>query len=148
VDLGGTSLIAGIDFSDGAMCAVREGRWLASRTGLTLHVLHVTGEGANWQPTRPMWNWLREAAIHPSSLLVRRGLAWVELVRHAKEVSAAMIVIGSHGATGYQSVQLGSTANRVALRAPCPVLCVNGWREALTASETSPTTSFLSEEPS
>jgi len=31
-------------------------------------------------------------------------------------------VLGSHGASGFQALALGSTASRVALRAPCPVL--------------------------
>jgi nucleotide-binding universal stress UspA family protein len=64
-------------------------------------------------------------------------LAWVEIVRHAKEVSAAMIVLGSCGASGIQSTTLGSTASRVALRAPCPVLFVASWRGRLTPEETS-----------
>jgi hypothetical protein len=70
----------------------------------------------------------------------------VEIVRHAKEVSAAMVVLGSHGAAGFQSMTLGSTASRVALRAPCPVLFVANWREGLPAGETVPTSLHSLEE--
>jgi nucleotide-binding universal stress UspA family protein len=56
---------------------------------------------------------------------VRHGHAWIEIVRHALEISAAVIVLGSHGASGVQPLSLGSTAYRVALRAPCPVLFVS-----------------------
>jgi nucleotide-binding universal stress UspA family protein len=128
VQQAGNCVVATVDFSDGALRAVREGRWLAQRAGLSLQVLHVTAPGAVWRPEPRVWNWLREAAVDPSTLLVRRGLAWVEIVRHAKEVEAAFLVLGSHGASGPQSVTLGSTASQVALRAGCPVLFATSWR--------------------
>lgn len=129
------------------MGAVRKGRWIAHRTGLALQAVHVTGLGTPWRPDRTTRLWLRAASIDPSALLVRRGLAWVEIVRHAKEVSAAMIVLGSHGASGAQAITLGSTASRVALRAPCPVLFVAPWGERL-APEEAPTISLHLEEQS
>ena len=136
MDEGGTCVLVGIDFSEGAMGAVREARWLARRTGLSLQALHVAGSGASWRPDRLTRVWMGAASVELSTLLVRRGLAWVEIVRHAKEVSAAMIVLGSYGASGVQSVTLGSTASRVALRAPCPVLFVAQWRERMPSEET------------
>lgn len=103
---------------------------------MSLQVLHVTALGTPWRPDRVTRLWLRTASIEPSTLLLRRGLAWVEIVRHAREVSAAMIVLGSNGASGIQAVTLGSTASRVALRAPCPVLFVAGWSVRLPSEET------------
>lgn len=136
MDEGGTCVLVGVDFSEGAMGAVREGRWVASRTGLSLQAVHVAASDTPWRPDRLTQLWLRTASIESSNLLVRRGLAWVEIVRHAKEVSAAMIVLGSYGASGVQSVTLGSTASRVALRSPCPVLFVAQWRERMPSTET------------
>jgi len=104
------------------MSALREARWLASRAELELQVLHVTEHGPAWRPDARAREWLRVAAFDPVMVLVRQGRPWVEIVRHAHEVSAAVIVLGSHGASGFQALTLGSTASRVALRAPCPVL--------------------------
>ena len=47
-----------------------------------------------------------------------------EIVSYAKEVDAAMIVIGAHGYTGVRHLILGSTAESTLRHAQCPVLCV------------------------
>jgi len=55
---------------------------------------------------------------------VERGRASAEIVRVADEEKADLIVIGTHGYTGMAHVLLGSTAERVIRKAPCPVLTV------------------------
>jgi universal stress protein A len=47
-----------------------------------------------------------------------------EIVRHAKTAGADLIVVGTHGRTGIAHVVLGSVAERVVQRSPCPVLAV------------------------
>jgi nucleotide-binding universal stress UspA family protein len=47
-----------------------------------------------------------------------------EIVKAAKEWPADLIVIGSHGRGGMQRALLGSVAEGVMRRAPCPVLVV------------------------
>ena len=56
------------------------------------------------------------------STAVARGRASEEIVRTARETKASLIVIGTHGHTGISHVLLGSTAERVVRKAPCPVL--------------------------
>jgi nucleotide-binding universal stress UspA family protein len=56
--------------------------------------------------------------------IFRVGNPYEEIVSAAKEISADLIVIGSHGHTGLGRLLLGSTAERVAKYAPCPVLVV------------------------
>lgn len=55
---------------------------------------------------------------------VRVGTPFVEVVRYAKAVDIDLIVIGTHGRGGLAHVLLGSTAERVVRKAPCPVLSV------------------------
>jgi nucleotide-binding universal stress UspA family protein len=55
---------------------------------------------------------------------VRIGTPFVEIVRYAKAVEIDLIVIGTHGRSGLAHVLLGSTAERVVRKAPCPVLSV------------------------
>ena len=63
-------------------------------------------------------NWHGMAAkVH-----VRRGRAFDEICRLAKEMHAQLIVISTHGRTGLKRVLIGSTAERVVQHAPCPVL--------------------------
>jgi nucleotide-binding universal stress UspA family protein len=55
---------------------------------------------------------------------VRRGHPFLEIVRYAKETEIDLIIIGTHGRTGLVHVLLGSVAERVVRKAPCPVLTV------------------------
>ena len=47
-----------------------------------------------------------------------------EIVAHAKKVGADLIVMGTHGRSGFQHALLGSVAERVVHHSPCPVLVV------------------------
>ena len=55
---------------------------------------------------------------------VRTGLAAYEIVEAAKEFAVDLIVIATHGYTGWKHFAIGSTAERVVRAAPCPVLVV------------------------
>jgi nucleotide-binding universal stress UspA family protein len=52
------------------------------------------------------------------------GATHVEICNAADEVGADLIVIGTHGHTGLSHVLLGSVAEKVVRKAPCPVLTV------------------------
>ena len=54
----------------------------------------------------------------------REGDPASETVRVAQETGADLIVMGTHGRTGFQRLVLGSVAETVLRRAPCPVLTV------------------------
>lgn len=56
--------------------------------------------------------------------IVREGQPFVEIVKAAREEGADMIVISTHGHSGIKHLLLGSTAERVVRKAPCPVLTV------------------------
>ena len=55
---------------------------------------------------------------------VRVGIPAHEIVEMAKETDADLIVIATHGYTGWKHFCIGSTAERVVRAAPCPVLVV------------------------
>jgi nucleotide-binding universal stress UspA family protein len=52
------------------------------------------------------------------------GRAAPEIVAHAKKTGADLIVMGTHGRSGFQHALLGSVAERVLRHSPCPVLVV------------------------
>jgi len=56
--------------------------------------------------------------------LVAMGTPHVEIVRLAREQNADLIVMATHGRGFISHAILGSTAERVLRRAPCPVLIV------------------------
>ena len=49
---------------------------------------------------------------------------FVEIVRYAKENEIDLIIMGTHGRSGLSHVLLGSVAERVVRKAPCPMLTV------------------------
>jgi nucleotide-binding universal stress UspA family protein len=55
---------------------------------------------------------------------VREGPPVVEIVRYARDAEIGLIVIGTHGRGGLAHVFLGSVAENVVRKAPCPVLTV------------------------
>ncbi|HEY7166201.1 MAG TPA: universal stress protein [Candidatus Binatia bacterium] len=56
---------------------------------------------------------------------VARGTNFGEVIaRQAKKLGAAMIVMGSHGRTGFQRLLLGSVAEKTLRYADCPVLII------------------------
>jgi universal stress protein A len=58
----------------------------------------------------------------PVSVIVRKGSAFDQIAATARDIRADIIIIATHGRTGLKRVLLGSTAERVARHAPCPVL--------------------------
>ena len=56
--------------------------------------------------------------------VVRTGSASAEIIALAKSMPADLIVISTHGRSGIKHVLLGSVAEDVVRRAPCPVLVV------------------------
>ena len=58
-------------------------------------------------------------------LVLARGTDFAAvIVRQAKKLRAAMIIMGSHGRTGLRRLLLGSVAERTLRYAACPVLII------------------------
>ena len=134
------------DFSDYSKHALRYGCAFAVEFGADLYLLHVMQDivglvpedGIAFPPTGDYWRELRESAEKaleqlPGSLwsggesvvrTTREGAPFLEIVRYAKEHEIDLIVMGTHGRTGLSHILVGSVAERVVRKAPCPVLTV------------------------
>ena len=64
------------------------------------------------------------AALERPRWKVRAGIPSHEIVELAKDADFDLIVIATHGYTGWKHFCIGSTAERVVRAAPCPVLVV------------------------
>jgi nucleotide-binding universal stress UspA family protein len=60
----------------------------------------------------------------PIDILVREGNAVDEILDQADVMHADLLVIGTHGRSGFQRLVLGSVAEKVLRKATCPVLSV------------------------
>jgi len=63
-----------------------------------------------------------EVKIHT---VVLSGEAPYQIVEYAKTVNAELIVISTHGLTGWKLIVFGSVADRVVKHARCPVLTIH-----------------------
>jgi nucleotide-binding universal stress UspA family protein len=66
---------------------------------------------------------LRDSGVKARGLM-RVGAPFLEIINAAQSESTDLIVMGTHGRTGLAHVLMGSVAERVVNKAPCPVLTV------------------------
>jgi len=65
-----------------------------------------------------------EAAPAEVTCVADAGDTVQRIVDHALSLRADLVVIGTHGRSGFERFMIGSTAERVLQKAPCPVLTV------------------------
>ncbi len=58
------------------------------------------------------------------SAIFKEGPPFLEILKAAEEISAHLIILGTHGRTGLPHVLMGSVAERVVRKSSCPVLTV------------------------
>jgi nucleotide-binding universal stress UspA family protein len=125
------------DFSERAGCALAMAAALARDYGARLLLLHVVpaprfhGEVVArrqedfYEHTREQLRRLQPAdARLQVEYQIEEGDAVDEILRAAEESACDLIVLGTHGRTGLGRLLLGSVAEQVLRRAPCPVLTV------------------------
>ncbi|HHT9159978.1 MAG: universal stress protein [Planctomycetota bacterium] len=56
--------------------------------------------------------------------IVVKGIPYVEIVKTSKDKQIDLIVMGTHGRTGLEHILIGSVAQRVIQKAPCPVFSI------------------------
>jgi nucleotide-binding universal stress UspA family protein len=125
-DMRPTEILFSTDFSPTSEAAGRIARAMALEAGARLHVLHVVPPVTD--PSTFREQVARAAQGLADGLRVetalRTGLAGRAIVDYAREKGIGLIVLGTHGRTGWSHAILGSVAETVVRLAPCPVLTV------------------------
>ena len=130
-------ILLATDFSPGSRQARDSAHGLARRLGAEILVVHVSeplavvpgsdlaaDEAAMAQRALDgVVSELTRDGVTARGLLVP-GEPAAEIVRLAERERADMVVVGTHGRSGLAHVLIGSVAERVVRRAPCPVLTV------------------------
>ena len=83
--------------------------------------------GGSVSRTNRMKSWIgsaRNAGATRIASIIRNGLPAQQIVEAARNMDVDLIVIATHGYTGWKHLAIGSTAERVVRAAPCPVLVV------------------------
>jgi nucleotide-binding universal stress UspA family protein len=66
---------------------------------------------------------IRDDGLKARSML-KVGSPFLEIITTAQSEGADLIVLGTHGRSGLAHVLLGSVAERVVRKSPCPVLTI------------------------
>ena len=137
-----TRILLPTDFSDTAGHALDYARDLAARYGAGVHLLHVVsdpraqdwaGEVEGLVVPDLLAKWKRDAERRLGEITlgdvetvraIRVGHAFVEIIHHATEHAVDLIVMRTHGRGPVRHLLLGSVAEKVVRKAPCPVLTV------------------------
>ena len=136
------AMLCAVDFSDCSKRALRYAASLSAQFGAHLTVLHVVdpvlvSEAALHQMEvfsddgraelhQFVDNALSQASLRPGpvELMLTMGSPGWDIVSVSNEMNVDLIVIGTHGSTGFRRALLGSTARGVLRRARKPVLTV------------------------
>jgi nucleotide-binding universal stress UspA family protein len=128
------SMVVGLDFTDADGPAFDQAARIAQRVPHSeLHLLHVFHAEPTAEQSRELVGHLRlyvnEKVAMMSELRgitvgihLRSGKPVREIVQFATEVHADLIVVGSHRGPHLKQWVVGSTAEKLILGAPCPVL--------------------------
>ncbi len=68
-------------------------------------------------------NVLRKIDI-PAKKVIKTGVTFVEIIDYIKEEGIDLVVMGTHGRSGIEHILIGSVAEKVVRKAPCPVMTV------------------------
>lgn len=140
-------ILCPVDFSETSIRALTYATAFASWYAAQLEVLHVVPGSADDGTTTPPDAGSSSLGVHTLSrneitdeirraitatgvsgvnvrTIIQGGLAHEVIVSRAQEQPADLLVMGTHGRSGFTRLLLGSVTERVLRTAPCPVLTV------------------------
>lgn len=141
-----STILVAIDLSDDSARVVERGMAIAANNGARLHIIHVIEplsfayggdipmdfsgiqDEIHQQAKAQLERFSQANEIDEQHQHLLLGKPEVEIHALAEEVSADLIVVGSHGRSGF-ALLMGSTANGVLHGATCDVLAVRVGKE-------------------
>ena len=140
------TILVPTDFSEASDAALKYAKGLAAAFGASLHIVHVMEDllAHAWSAevyVASMPNLREEIEKEARERLadlvgdeepgrpavetaLLSGNPFLEIIRYAKANSVDLIVIGTHGRGAIAHMLLGSVAEKVVRKSPCPVLTV------------------------
>jgi nucleotide-binding universal stress UspA family protein len=133
-----TSILVPLDFSETSYAALHYAIDLGRALGARLFLLHVPGEtGEHFEANFPIGEFTTAGRERLTNILapeeiehlrpeyaLRIGTPVEEIIRYADARAVDMIIMGTNGRSGVAHLLMGSVAEQVVRRAPCPVLLV------------------------
>lgn len=137
-------ILCPIDFSEVTDEIIAYAADLAGRYGSELHVLHVIPNLNYFTPYESFLTPENLVAIEQNIgreverdfqkvlakldrevvKVIRTGVTFVEIIDYIKEQGIDLVVMGTHGRSGIEHILIGSVAEKVVRKSPCPVLTI------------------------
>jgi nucleotide-binding universal stress UspA family protein len=140
------TILVPIDFSEASEAALRYAKMLAAALGASLHLVHVVEDllAHAWaaelyvasmtdmrqeieQEARQRLGAMftdEERRTFQAETVLLSGNPFLEIIRYARAHDVDLIAMGTHGHGPIAHVLLGSVAEKVLRKSPCPVLIV------------------------
>lgn len=131
------NIIVGIDFSTSSINAMRHAVALSIKTKATIHLIWVKSPGAannavgdDGQFMSHIQTKLQECAVmcrqeSPESFInsiILEGKPHVEIIKYASNLPDSIIVMGTHGSSGFEEGYIGNNVYRLINNSEVPVL--------------------------
>lgn len=141
-----SKILIPVDFSDTSMLAIKHGAFIAKHEKSELFLLHVVNAPYISQNMfLPVVNMENNSDIEKKALaklaevsasvknehgvnaqtIIKVGNPSSEISNVAKEISASLIIMGTHGYSPLEEIVIGSVALKVLTKAPCPTMAMS-----------------------
>ena len=132
------NIIVGVDFSNSSHNAMRHAVSLALKTGAEIHLVwvktpgvanNVTDDGGDnyiHKVQSSLEDWKKECKLEAPNVevntVILEGKVHTEILKYAANQSVPIVVLGTHGTSGFEEGYIGNNANRLIKDATVPIL--------------------------
>ena len=131
------NIIVGVDFSNTSLNAMRHAVSLALKTGADMHLVWVKTPGISKNAEKGDDNYIQklqstleewkdmcrmESPETEINTIILQGKVHAELNKYATNFSNPIIVMGSHGSSGFEEGYIGNNVNRLIKDSKVPIL--------------------------
>lgn len=113
-------ILVPVDGSPQSIVAFKTAVLYAKTFKSQLDTVHISETGVNEQGLRDLLN--QHAGGLDFHYMHKSGTVHKEIIHAAKETDTSLIIMGTHGVSGFQEFWMGSNAYKVVNQAACPVL--------------------------
>lgn len=133
------NIVVGIDFSPNSENALKHAVALAIRVKATIHLVYVKSPKATAIKGKNYLSFekdaekrlkeltddaIREAPMCMVQSIILEGKPAIEICKYTHNLIDSMLVVGTHGASGFDEKQVGSNTLRIVTESKVPILCV------------------------
>jgi universal stress protein A len=138
-------ILVPLDFSDYTDEIMNVAVQIAEKFGSTMHLLHVIPNMDYFTPYESFLSAENLVSIQrdierevekdmevvvkklkdiPVAKTIHAGVAFLEIVNYVRTENIDLVVMGTHGRGGLEHILIGSVAEKVVRKSPCPVLTI------------------------